>query len=67
MQCSHCNSLMAEVETHQAGRTEQKRFECQVCGRTELVTQRIAIGNRLRGADVDRVFVVNGSWVGKFG
>lgn len=39
MHCSHCSSLMAEVETQKEGRTEQSRFECPVCGRTQLITR----------------------------
>lgn len=39
MHCSHCSSLMAEVETRKEGRTEQSRFECPVCGRTQLITR----------------------------
>ena len=41
MHCSHCASLMAELETHQEGHTEQSRYECPVCGRTQLITKTI--------------------------
>ncbi len=39
MHCSHCSSLMAEVESQKEGRTEQSLFECPVCGRTQLITR----------------------------
>ncbi|MCU7847401.1 MAG: hypothetical protein KZQ89_05245 [Candidatus Thiodiazotropha sp. (ex Lucinoma kastoroae)] len=39
MHCSHCSSLMAEVETQKEGRTEQSLFECPVCARTQLITR----------------------------
>ena len=41
MHCSHCTSLMAELETQQEGHTEQSRYECPVCGRTQLITKTI--------------------------
>jgi transposase-like protein len=41
MHCSHCASLMAKLETQQEGHTEQSRYECPVCGRTQLTTQTI--------------------------
>jgi transposase-like protein len=41
MHCSHCASLMAELETHQEGHTEQSRYECPICGRTQLTTKTI--------------------------
>jgi transposase-like protein len=39
MHCSHCSSLMAVIETQKDRRTEQSRYECPVCGRTQLVTR----------------------------
>lgn len=41
MHCSHCTSLMAELETLQEGHTEQSKYECPVCGRTQLITKTI--------------------------
>ncbi|MGD8911939.1 MAG: hypothetical protein PVI97_05250 [Candidatus Thiodiazotropha sp.] len=39
MYCSHCKSLMVEVSVQRDNRTEQTLYECQVCQRTQLVTQ----------------------------
>jgi transcription elongation factor Elf1 len=39
MHCSHCSSLMAEIETQKDGRIEQSRYECPVCGREQLSTR----------------------------
>ncbi|MCG8093582.1 MAG: hypothetical protein JAZ17_08130 [Candidatus Thiodiazotropha endolucinida] len=32
---------MAKLETQQEGHTEQSRYECPVCGRTQLTTKTI--------------------------
>lgn len=39
MHCSHCSSLMAEIETQKDVNIEQSRYECPVCRRTQLVTR----------------------------
>jgi DNA-directed RNA polymerase subunit M/transcription elongation factor TFIIS len=67
MHCSHCSSLMAEVETQQDGRTEQTRFECPNCGRSQLVTQRMVVTNRENSAVSDSMLRRNQYWVEKFG
>ncbi len=41
MHCSHCASLMAELETLQEGHTEQSRYECPICGQIQLTTKTI--------------------------
>ncbi len=67
MRCSHCSSLMAEVETQKDGRTEQTRFECPNCGRSQLVTQRMVMTNRQNNAMTDRALPGNQHWMEKFG
>lgn len=67
MRCSHCSSLMAEVETQQDGRTEQTRFECPNCGRSQLVTQRMVIESRQNRTATDGALQRNQYWVEKFG
>lgn len=67
MRCSHCSSLMAEVETENDGRTEQSRFECPTCGRSQLVTQRIAVATQQNAKTTDNGFIRNQYWVEKFG
>jgi transposase-like protein len=47
MHCSHCSSLMAEIETQKDGRIEQSRYECPICGRTQLVTRTLEQWNDL--------------------
>lgn len=39
MHCTHCSSLMAEIETQKDVKIEQLRYECPVCRRTQLVTR----------------------------
>ena len=41
MHCSHCASLMAKLESQKSGHTEQSRYECPTCGRTQLSTRTI--------------------------
>jgi transcription elongation factor Elf1 len=41
MHCSHCKSLMAEVGVQRDNQTEQTRYECPVCQRTELITRHL--------------------------
>lgn len=41
MHCSHCASLMAELETLKEGHTKQSRYECPICKRTQLITKTI--------------------------
>ncbi|MCU7796341.1 MAG: hypothetical protein KZQ75_04325 [Candidatus Thiodiazotropha sp. (ex Myrtea spinifera)] len=41
MNCSHCASLMARLESQKIGQTEQSRYECPTCGRTQLTTRTI--------------------------
>jgi len=67
MRCSHCSSLMAEVESQNDGRTEQTRFECPNCGRSQLVTQRMVMTNRHDNTTMDSVFQRNQHMVQKFG
>jgi predicted RNA-binding Zn-ribbon protein involved in translation (DUF1610 family) len=58
---------MAEIETENDGRTEQTRFECPNCGRSQLVTQRMVTTNRLESNTTDSVFQRSQHWLEKFG
>ncbi len=42
MRCSHCHSLMFEVEIIQEGLTEQTLFECPACCRNHLYSRRLS-------------------------
>jgi hypothetical protein len=58
---------MAEVVTQKDGRTEQTQFECPTCGRSQLVTQRVAISHSRNGLMTDGIIHGTQHWLEKFG
>jgi len=66
MNCSHCFSLMIEMEHQQDSRTTQTRFECPTCGRGHLVTRQTSLMN-LRLDTLERVAEGKRYWREKLG
>ena len=66
MRCSHCSSLVFEVETLVDGHIEQSHFECSFCGMSQLVTRRIAGANHVHASATDGQHRINENRVGKY-
>ena len=66
MHCTHCFSLMIEMERQRDDRTEQTRFECPTCGRNHLVTRQVTMTN-LRLDSVESAYDSSRHWEEKYG
>ncbi len=66
MHCTHCFSLMIQMEHQQDRRTEQTRFECPNCGRNHLSTRQVPVMNLQQDA-AEKAVEENRYWREKFG
>ena len=66
MRCSHCSSLVFEVETLVDGHIEQSHFECSFCGMSQLVTRRLVSTNHIRASVADGQNQRNENRLGKY-
>jgi len=66
MRCSHCSSLVFEVETLVDGHIEQSHFECSFCGMSQLVTRRTVTANHAHASRADGQHQRNENRLGKY-